>query len=107
MADDIGTRFRVTLKMLRATNRANFRRRGEQDGLPPPRPGEGLVDWMVRAGIAATPQDAAAGLAKASQLEKLLDEVDELARVSQTTSFLQTEGPDGAQPAGLGRPGNF
>jgi hypothetical protein len=91
-----GTRFKMILKMLRATNRANFRRKGEPDGLPPPRPGEGLVDWMVRAGVAATPQNAAAGLAKASQLEKLLEEVEDLARASQTTSFLQTEGPDGA-----------
>jgi hypothetical protein len=82
MANDIGTRFRVTLKMLRATNRANFRRRGEQDGLAPPRPGEALVDWMVRSGLAKTPEDAAAGIARAARIEKLLDEVDELARAS-------------------------
>lgn len=76
---DLGTRFRQTLRMLRAQGRANFRRRGETDGLPPPRPGESVVDWMVRAGLARSPLDAGAGLARSLQLDPLLNELESLA----------------------------
>jgi hypothetical protein len=79
MTLDLGTRFRQTLRMLRVQSKANFRRRGEEEGLPSPRPGESVVDWMCRAGLATSPQTAAAGLARALGLDPLLDEVAALA----------------------------
>lgn len=76
---DLGTRFRQTLRMLRMQSKGNFRRRSETDGLPLPRPGESVVDYCVRAGLARSPQDAAAGLARALDLDPLLDELAALA----------------------------
>jgi len=72
---DFGTRHRQTIRIVRAQGKANFSRRGELDGLPPPRPGESIIDWMVRAGLAPSPQDASAGLARALGLDPLLDEL--------------------------------
>ncbi len=98
---DLGTRHRQTMRMLRAQAKANFRRRGELDGLPPSRPGESVVDWLVRAGLARSPQDASAGLARAMNLDPLLDELATLATGEQS-------GADAPQPprpqAGAGDP---
>lgn len=47
-----------------------LRRAGKLDfaNLPPPRRSESVVDWLVRAGIAETPQNAARGLLVAAGL---------------------------------------
>lgn len=76
---ELGTRHRQTIRMLRLQSRANFRRKGETVGLPPPRPGESIVDWMCRVGLARSPQDASAGIARAMGLDPILDELAALA----------------------------
>jgi hypothetical protein len=88
---DLGSRHRQTIRMLRLQSRANFSRRGESGGLPQPRPSEGVVDWMVRAGLARTVQDASAGLARALHLDTILDELAALAGGYQS-------GADAPQP---------
>lgn len=52
-------------KMLRQAGKLDFR------DLPPPRRSESIVDWLVRVGIAKTPQRAAAGLLEAAELTEL------------------------------------
>lgn len=76
---ELGTRHRQTIRMLRLQSRANFRRRGETDGLQPPRAGESVIDYLVRSGLARSPQDASAGIARAMGLDPLLDELAALA----------------------------
>jgi len=91
--DDLGTRHRQTLRILRAQGKANFIRRGEWVGLglPLPKSGEGLVDWIVRAKLAPSPQDASAGLARALLLDPLLDALPTLAAADRS-------GADAPQP---------
>ena len=75
MSLDLGNRFRLIARMLRGQGKANFQRRGEGHGLPMPRPGESIVDYLVRAGLAPNPQAAAEGLARAAGLDHVLDEL--------------------------------
>ena len=48
-----------------------------------PRPGESVVDWLVRAGLASDPTTAAEGLAVTVGLERLLDALGFLANPTQ------------------------
>lgn len=67
-----------------------LRRAGKLDfcDLPPPRRRESVADWLVRAGIAQTPQTAIAGLLHAAGLAELPAEL----------SALLTESASGATP---------
>jgi hypothetical protein len=64
--------FKLTCRMLRNAGKLDMR------SLKPPRPSESLVDWLVRAGIAHTPQDAAEGLLRAAGLTSVRDELQSL-----------------------------
>lgn len=63
-----------------------LRRAGKLDfaNLPPPRRSESVVDWLVRAGIAETPQRAARGLLVASGLDDVHRSVVEEVGLSDT-----------------------
>lgn len=61
--------FRLACRMLRLLEKLDFR------DLPPPRQSESLVDWLVRSGVAKSPQAAADGLLVAAGLRELCDEV--------------------------------
>ncbi len=67
MSGDV--RFRIGCRMLRGEGRLNFARPNQLQVpgtyVDLPRPGESVVDWMVRAGMAITPQDALEGLLRA------------------------------------------
>lgn len=56
------TPHKLACRMLRLAGKVDMRR------LPPPRPAESLVDYLVRAGISPTPQQAAQGLLVAAGL---------------------------------------
>ena len=58
-------RHRLACRLLRNAGKANFRRESWESALPMPRPGESIVDYLVRAELAQTPQDASAGLVRA------------------------------------------
>lgn len=53
-------RFRIGCMMLRFSSQLDFK------DLPPPRQSESVIDWLVRAGISQTPQQALEGLLLAS-----------------------------------------
>ena len=57
--------FRLGCNMLRLAGKLDFR------DLPRPRASESLVDFLVRAGVAKTPQAALEGLLVAGQLVKV------------------------------------
>lgn len=59
----------LNCRMLRQAGKLDFR------DLPPPRRTESVVDWLVRAGLAVSPQAAAEGLVLAAGLFKLRDEL--------------------------------
>ena len=61
--------------MLRQAGKLDF------SELPPPRRSESVVDWLVRAGIAKTPQHAAAGLLEAAGLTELHAELMNLSEL--------------------------
>lgn len=63
------TAHRLACRMLRNAGKLDMR------DLPPPRRAESLVDWLVRTGIAKTPQAAADGLLLAAGLTELRDEL--------------------------------
>lgn len=90
-AGDLGTRHRQTIRILRAQGKGNFHRRGELHGLPLPKQGESIIDYLVRVGLARSPQDASAGLARALGLDPLLDELATLAAADRS-------GADAPQP---------
>ncbi len=49
-------RFRIGCMMMRASSQMDFRH------LAPPKKSESVIDWLVRCGIARTPQQALDGL---------------------------------------------
>ena len=61
------TRHALNCRMLRA--------RSTLANLPPPRWGESTINWLVRVGLADTPQQAAEGLLVAAGLHQLRDEL--------------------------------
>lgn len=65
-----------------------LRRAGKLDfaNLPPPRRSESVVDWLVRVGIAETPQRAARGLLVASGLDDVHKAVVAEVGLSDTAS---------------------
>lgn len=64
-------RFRTACRMLRQGG--HFAR-----PLPGQRPGESPIDWLVRLGLAQSPQDAAEMLILGQGLTALLDELEDL-----------------------------
>lgn len=62
-------RFRLACRMLRQAGRLDIA------DLPAPRRSESVIDWLVRAGLAQTPQQAAEGLLVAAGLRELRDEL--------------------------------
>lgn len=65
-----------------------LRRAGKLDfaNLPPPRRSESVVDWLVRVGIAETPQNAARGLLVAAGLDDVHRSVVEEVGLSDPAS---------------------
>lgn len=63
------TPFSVGCRMLRECGKLDF------DQLPHPKKNESIIDWLVRAGVSETPQQALAGLLLAANLDKLHAEV--------------------------------
>lgn len=59
----------LSCRMLRAAGKLDMKH------LPPPRHSESLVDYLVRAGVALTPETASEGLLVAAGLQALRDEV--------------------------------
>lgn len=59
------TPFSVACRMFRLAGKLDFA------DLPPPRRSESVIDWLVRVGIAQTPQQAAEGLLTAAGLNEL------------------------------------
>lgn len=55
----------LACRMLRLAGKLDFA------DLPPPRRSESIIDWLVRVGIAQTPQQAADGLLTAAGLNDL------------------------------------
>lgn len=60
-------RFPLACRMLRGAGKLDFA------DLPPTK--GSILDWMVSAGLAASPQEAAEGLLVAAGLQKLRDEL--------------------------------
>lgn len=61
--------YRLACKMLRNAGKLDMR------DLPAPRRSESVIDWLVRAGVAQTPQDAVEGLLRAAGLVAIRDEL--------------------------------
>ena len=68
--------FSLACRMLRGAGKLDFR------DLPAPRKSESLVDWLVRAGIAQTHLQAAAGLLEAAGLSELHAELQQELKTS-------------------------
>lgn len=64
-----GDGFKLACKMLRKAGKLDF------SDLLAPRRSESIADWMVRAGLSASPQAAIEGLMVAADLAKLRDEL--------------------------------